>query len=77
MGTNNGGVNHGVFVVRIFGKHLEHPLPYPRFCPAPKAGVNLAKMTKSLWQVAPGNACSISIQHRFDKQPIILCRHSD
>jgi hypothetical protein len=80
MGSNDGAVNHGVFVVRILRQNLENPLPHASPAPARVTGEYYAEVTKALRQVTPGNACAVAVQHRIHEQPVVsrsgsgLCR---
>jgi hypothetical protein len=73
---HNRGVDHGVFIIGILRQVLKHSLPYPALCPSTEASVNDAKIAKSCWQVSPGNACPVTVQHGFDKQPIVFCGYA-
>jgi hypothetical protein len=80
VGSNDGAVNHGVFVVRILRQNLENPLPHASPAPARVAGMHHAEVTKALRQVTPGNACAVALEHRIHEQPVVarggsgLCR---
>ena len=76
VGTHDRAVDHRVFVVGIGRQHLEEPLPDAAFGPPGEARMNLDRIAKALGQIPPWNACPITIEHRFDKQPIVLGRHS-
>src|SRR5260370_33170583 len=70
-------VDHGVFIVRVGGQHLEHLLPYAALRPARKSGVNLDRVAKTFRQIPPRHAGAIKIEKGFYKQPIIPVRSAD
>ena len=35
-----------------------------------------AKVAESRWQVAPGDACAVAVEHCIDEQPVVFCRGS-
>jgi hypothetical protein len=75
MSAHNRAVDLGIFVIGIPGQDIENPLPYAPLGPAAKARMHALPLPKSLWQIAPGNANAVPVQHRFHKQPVILGRH--
>jgi hypothetical protein len=76
MGTHNGAVDHSVFVVGIGRENIEHPLPDPSFRPARPPRVHLDRVAEPLWQIAPWNACPVTIENCFDKQPVVTGAHT-
>src|SRR5439155_20558393 len=74
VGTHNGAIDHGVFIIRVGRQHLEHLLPHPTLGPARKSRMNFDRIAKALRQIAPGDASAIAIENRFDKQPVVLSR---
>ncbi len=74
MRTHDGRVDHGVFIVGIGRQRLENALPDAALAPAGMPGMDHTEIPKTLRQIAPGNARSIAVQHRFDKQAVVLGR---
>jgi len=74
VGPHNGGINHGVFVIRIFSQSLEHALPNPALAPAAVPGMNNPEVAKALRQVPPRNARPVAVQHSIHKQTVVFCR---
>src|SRR3954454_25157319 len=72
MSAHDGAVDHRIFVVSLCGEVLEHPLPHAGLGPAAEAGVDLDPTAETLWQIAPGDARPIEVEHGLDKQPIVL-----
>ena len=77
MGAHNGAVDHCVFVVGIRRKKLKDLLPDSGFGPSAEALVHVLPVAEAFRQIAPGNACPVAIEHRFEKQAVVGCRHSD
>ncbi len=61
MGTHNGRVNHGVFVIRVVRERLEYPLPHSAFTLTPKARVDFPMVTKAGGQVTPRNPHTVTV----------------
>src|SRR6266550_5095138 len=70
MRPDNGGVDHGVFVIRIIGQGLEKTLPNPARGPARKALVDVLPVTEALRQIAPRSARTEFPDHSLDKQAV-------
>jgi hypothetical protein len=77
MGAHDRTIDHRVFVVRIRGKILKHPLPDTRLRPSAEAPMHLDPVAKPLRQIAPRHPGPVAVQHRLDEPPIILRRHTD
>ena len=71
MGAHDGGVDHGIFVVRGVCQMLEHSLPDAASGPAAESRMHHAKVAKSIPQVAPRNPSTIALQHRLHKQTVV------
>ena len=71
MGAHDGGVDHGIFVVRVVCQMLEHSLPDAASDPAAESRMHHAKVAKSIPQVAPRNPSTIALQHRLHKQTVV------
>jgi hypothetical protein len=69
---NDGGIDHGVFHVRIVGDSLEQPLPDIRLCPVAEACEYAVPMAERGWQIAPGTAGARDPQYRFHKKSVVL-----
>jgi hypothetical protein len=39
--------------------------------------MNLNRIAEAFQQVPPGNACAIPVEHRLDKQPVVLGGNTD
>lgn len=76
VGSYNGGVDHGVLVVRVQGQRLKDLLPTFTPTPAHVAQVHHPKVAKALGQIAPGDIGSVAIEHGFDEQAVILGRRN-
>ena len=77
MGPNNRAVDLGILVVCLGSQHFKDPLPNTTLAPAHVASMNHPKVAKAFGQIAPGNACAITIEHCLDKEAIILGSHSE
>ena len=76
MDLDDGGVDHGVFHVRLIGDRLGQALPHIRLHPVAEARVHAVPMAESARQIAPRAARAGDPQHRLDKQPVILAAAS-
>ena len=76
-GSNDCAVDRGVLIVCIGSQNFKDSLPEATLTPAHVASVNHPKVAKAFGQIAPGNACAITIEHCLDKEAIILGSHSD
>jgi hypothetical protein len=74
MSTDDGAIDHRVFVIGIYGQVLENAFPNPALGPSAKPGMHEAPTPKSLRQISPRNPCTIAIKHRFNKQTIVFRR---
>jgi hypothetical protein len=77
MGPNNRAVDLGILIVCLGSQYLKDPLPDTPLTPAHVTSMNHPKVAKAFGQIAPGNACAITIEHCLDKEAIILGSHSD
>ena len=77
MGAHDGAVDHRVFVVGIGRELLEDALPDAGFGPAGEAPVHVVPVAEPLGQVAPRDAGTVAIQHRFDEQAVVRRGHAD
>ena len=69
--AHNGRIDHGCTVVRIppgFEPRCHTPVLLQRECLV----CNDAKVAESRWQVAPGDACAVAVQHGIDEQAVVL-----
>ncbi len=71
VSTNEGRIHPDPLVVRLFRPSAKHALPHPRLAPAREPEVHHAEIPETLGQVAPRDACPISVQHRFHKQAVV------
>jgi hypothetical protein len=72
MRSDDRGVDHGVFVVRIIRQRFEKTLPNPFDRPARETRVNVLPGSEARWHVAPRNARPKLPNHRLDEQLIAL-----
>jgi hypothetical protein len=67
VSAHDGGVDHHVLVVVITRQQLENALENSALRPSAKALVNDFPVTKTLGEITPGNAGSVSIDNGFDE----------
>jgi hypothetical protein len=72
VNLDDGGVDHGVFHVRIVRCRFEKPLKHVGFHPVTEADIDRVPLPEGGRQVAPGAPCSGDPQHRLHKQSVIL-----
>jgi hypothetical protein len=77
VGSNNGGVDHHVFVVVIFRQRLKNTIENAAFAPASQPLVDVLPIAEAGGKIAPGNAGPVAIQHRLDEQTIVGRRATD
>jgi len=70
MGSDDGGVDHRVFVIGIIGQGLEKILPNAFFSPTRETPVRVAPATEALGQIAPRRANAEFPDHGLDKKPV-------
>jgi hypothetical protein len=71
---DDGGVDHGVFHVRIIRHRVENPLEDPSFHPVAEAREHRVPFAEGGRKIPPGTAGPRNPQHRFEKQPTIPAR---
>jgi hypothetical protein len=71
VGTDNGGIQHHVFIVAIFDQEFEDPLKNATFAPSPQASVGVFPVAEALGKILPRNPGVVAIKHGLDKAPII------
>ena len=76
VGAHDGGINHGVFVVRVLCQGFKHPLPDTGLAPARVTGVHDAKVAETGRQIPPRNTCTVAVQHGVHEQSIVFCSGS-
>jgi hypothetical protein len=77
MGTHDGAVDHGVFIVGVACEVCKDAMPHTRLGPAAEAPMHLHAVAEAFGQVAPGYAGPVAVEHRLDEQPIIRRRDAD
>jgi len=77
VSSDNGAVDHGIFVVGISGQAFEDALPNPIFRPAAEPPMRVLPAAEALGQVAPRNSGTIPIEDRFHKATIVLGSRAD
>lgn len=70
--ANDGAIDRGIFIVRIVGQMLEHPLPDTGFASARMARVDDPEIPEPLRQIPT----RYRVYHRLHKQPVVLRGHS-
>ena len=71
MRAHDGGVDHHIFVIGVACQQLENSLENAALRPSAKALVHDPPVAKTSGQITPGNARSISVKNRINKQPIV------
>jgi hypothetical protein len=71
VGTNNGGIDHHVFVVVVARQSFENTVENPALRPPAEALMNDFPITETLRQITPRNAGSVAVENRFHEQPIV------
>lgn len=69
---DNGGVDHGVFHVRVVRDGVEQPLEHIGFDPIAEAREGTVPVSERRRQVAPRTTGARNPKHRFDKQSVVL-----
>ena len=70
MGSDDGGVDHRVFVVRIVSQRLEKTLPYAVLRPPREPRVNGLPVAEPLGQIAPRRTRPKFPNHRLNEKSI-------
>ncbi len=65
---HDGGVDHHVLVVVIACQGLKDTTENPAFTPRVKPSPHALPVCQTAREVAPGNAGSAAIEHRFDEE---------
>ena len=76
MGAHDRAVDYRILVVGIGSEVLEHTLPHTRLGPTAEPPMHANTITKALREIAPRQTCTITVEHRLDKQPVVLRRRS-
>jgi len=71
VGSNNGGVDHPVFVVAIFCQGLEDPREDAALAPSSQALVGVLPVAEPLRKVTPRDARSIAIEDSLHEKSIV------
>ena len=71
MSAHDGGIDHHVFVVGIACQQFENTLKNAALRPSAEALVNNLPVAEAHRQIPPGNARSISIKNRINKQSVV------
>ena len=61
MGSDDGGVDHGVFIVGVLRQRLKNLPPRPVAAPACMPRVNGTEVSKPLRQVAPRDPGAVAV----------------
>jgi hypothetical protein len=75
--SDDGAVDHRVFVVGVGGQVLEHALPHPVLGPTAEPTMGVLPVPEALRQVAPRNAGAVSVEQGFDESAIIAGGDTD
>ena len=70
VGSDDGCVDHGVFVVGVIGQNLEKILPYARLCPTREAGVNILPRAEAFRQIAPRRSRAELPNNSVNEKPV-------
>jgi|HubBroStandDraft_3_1064219.scaffolds.fasta_scaffold46103_3 hypothetical protein len=70
MSSDDGGVDHRVFVVRIVSQRLEKILPYAALRPPREPRVNVLPIAEALGQIAPRRPRAEFPNHRLNEEAI-------
>lgn len=70
VSPDNRAVDHHIVVVTIGGQMPENPFDHAAFAPAAQSPVDVFPVTKTDRQITPGNAGTVTIQNRFQKQTV-------
>jgi len=71
MGTHDGAVDHGVFIVRVFGEVAEDGFPHTLFGPTAEAAVGILPVIETDRQVTPGDAGAIAVEDGLDEHSVV------
>src|SRR5882757_101678 len=74
MRTHNGAIDHRVLIVGIDTERLKYLRPHAALSPTTMPSMGILPIPKPCRQVTPGNPRTVTVQHRFDKSPIIRGR---
>ncbi|PAK76779.1 hypothetical protein B8X00_13170 [Acetobacter fabarum] len=77
VSADNRAVDHHVFVVMVSSQMPENPFNHTASTPATQPLVYALPVPKTDSQITLGSACTITIQHGFDKQTVIRSRPTD
>ena len=72
VGAHDGGVDDQVFEVGIFDQRMENTFPSALLGPAAEALENAVPVAERWRQIAPRRARTRDLQHRIDKQTIVV-----
>lgn len=75
VGSHDGRVDHRVLVVGLLRQGFEDPLPDAALAPATVAQVHHPEVPETSWQIVPGDAGPVAIEHGIDEQAVVpgLC----
>ena len=74
VSTHNSGVDHHVLIVMIARQQSENAPENPALGPSVETLVDDFPIAKTLREITPRNAGSISVENRFNEQPVIRRR---
>jgi hypothetical protein len=77
MGSDNGAVDHRVFIVRIDGQQRKDTAPYATFRPTAPSAMGVVPIAKVLGKVTPWDTGAVPVYHRVDEKAVIRRRHAD
>jgi len=61
VGSDNGRINHRIFIIGIFAQNLEYLFPNTCLAPSGVSQVNYPKVPQSFGEISPGYSGSVSI----------------
>lgn len=71
VGADAGRVDRHIFCVRIERQSAENTSKNATFAPSSEALVRRLPVAVAIWQIAPGNAGSVTIDDGIDEQPVV------
>ena len=71
MGSHDRAVDHREFVVGIDRQQSKDAGPDSTFGPAAVPSVGVVPVTRAFREVAPGDACAITVEHRVHEKTVV------
>jgi hypothetical protein len=77
MSTDNGGIEHHVFVIGITRQGFEYTFENTTLAPSPEASVRRFPIAETRRQIAPWNTRAVPVNDRLYEQAIVRRGSSD